>query len=134
MKSLAVLLALALAFDAAAAPAAVLPSTAAARGSPDEVILGISTITVTAPREGSAEVRALKAARTGGAAAGVAGLGWMGYLIAAGVTGPFGWAAAAVFLGGMTAYLAERRLEGEDDFPAGTGKPETGPPPAAARR
>jgi len=71
-------------------------------------------ITITAPREKPQP--ALKATRDGGAAVAAGGLGAMGYIVWAAPTGPFGWAAAAVFLGGMSAYLAHRRLKGHDDF------------------
>lgn len=74
-------------------------------------------ITITAPREKPQP--ALKAARDGGAAVAAGGLGAMGYIVWAAPTGPFGWAAAAVFLGGMSAYLSHRRLKGHDDFSPG---------------
>ncbi len=135
MKPLAVLIAVALAWNAVAAPAAEVPSTAPASGSAPEVILSVSTITVTAPRVSPSEVRVLKTAQAGGAAAGVAGLGWMSYVVYAGLGGPFGWAAALVFLGGMTAYLSHRRLEGDQDFPEGTaGKPPPAETAAAGRK
>lgn len=75
----------------------------------------ITTITVTAPRLG--EEAALRTARTTGAAAAAGGAGLMAYVVFFNAAGPFGWAAALVFMGGMTAYLSHRRLQGREDFP-----------------
>lgn len=75
----------------------------------------ITTITITAPRLG--EQAALKTARTTGTAAAVGGAGLMAYVVFFNAAGPFGWAAALVFVGGMTVYLSHRRLQGQEDFP-----------------
>jgi hypothetical protein len=81
------------------------------------------TFTVVAPRLKTDETAALRRARAGGAGTAAAGAGLLAYVVFAG-TGPFGWAAALLFLGGGTAYLAHRRLAGNDDF---------GPTPAKSR-
>lgn len=82
-------------------------------------------VTVTAPR--IREEDALKTARAAGAGTAVAGSGLMAYSILF-AAGPFGWAAALVFLGGMTSYLSHRRLQGKEDFKWGAS-PQP-PPPA----
>lgn len=71
-------------------------------------------VTVTAPR--LTEKAALETARTAGTGAAVAGGGLMAYTILFTAGGPFGWAAALLFLGGMTAYMSHRRLQGKEDF------------------
>ncbi|MBI3554028.1 MAG: hypothetical protein HY077_16150 [Elusimicrobia bacterium] len=58
----------------------------------------------------------LKLIRAGGIAVAAAGVGLMAYAVAAAAAGPIGWAAAAIFFGGLSAYLAHRRLQGKDDF------------------
>ncbi len=62
------------------------------------------------------ERRNLKLIRAAGIGVAVAGGGILAYSILAMSTGPVGWAAAALFLGGMSAYLAHRRLQGKNDF------------------
>ena len=92
--------------------------------------------TVTAPRV--KDQAALETARATGAGAAVAGTGLMAYAAFFTAGGPFGWAAALVFLGGMTAYLSHRRLHGKDDFswsappPRAPTDQNSGAPPAAA--
>ena len=120
MKTLAVLLSLAITLPASAAPSA----KPAVESSTAEVS-GAEPLTVTAPREKLApsEERVLKTARlTGGAAAGL-GAGLMTYVVFFGAAGPFGWAAALIFVGGMTAYLSHRRLRGAQDFTPTGGSP-----------
>lgn len=126
MKILAVLLSLSLAPGAAAqGPAGAAASVELATAP----YIAVSTITVTAPRPRSAdEIRVLKTARAGGAAVGAAGAGLMVYTVVFGLTGPFGWAASLIFLGGMTAYLSHRRLRGYDDFPKTRPPAEPRPP------
>jgi len=101
---------LSLALAAQAAPV-VAPSTMTAEG--------VGPITVTAPRVGPdpSEVPVLKTARTAGAVAGGMGVGLMSYAVFFAAGGPIGWAAALIFLGGMTVYLSDRRLQGHEDFP-----------------
>lgn len=103
----------------AALLALLLPLQARAQTQPVREIapvgVEIGTITVTAPRLG--EEAALKTARTTGTAAAVGGAGLMAYVVFFNAAGPFGWAAALVFVGGMTAYLSHRRLQGREDFP-----------------
>lgn len=60
-----------------------------------------------------AETRQLKLVRAGGIAVAAGGAGLMAYAVAVSMTGPIGWAAAAIFFGGMAAYLANRRLNGK---------------------
>lgn len=119
MRPLAVLLALCQALPAAAL---------APEASTGSYTLPGSTLTITAPRE-PASAQALRAARAGGGAVAVGGLGAMGYMALFSAGGPFGWAAALVLMGGMTAYLAHRRLSGKQDFP-----PAEAPPPAPPQR
>lgn len=89
-------------------------------------------VTVTAPR--LSEKQVLETARTAGAGAAVAGTGLMAYAAFFTAGGPFGWAAALLFLGGMTAYMSHRRLQGKEDFswsapPAGSEKAAKKPRP-----
>ena len=126
----------------AATLAVLMPLQAFAQAAPaapeaaETVVVG-STITVTAAR--FQETAVLKTARGAGGVAAVGGAGWIAYIAFVGPTGPFGWAAALLFLGGMTAYLSHRRLQGREDFPPkGTEKqppaPEkTAEPPAVSR-
>lgn len=62
------------------------------------------------------EEKTLKIVRGAGVAAAAAGLGLFAFALATAATGPIGWAAALVFFGGLGAYLAHRRLKGNDDF------------------
>ena len=55
--------------------------------------------------------------RTVGGVAAVSGLGLAGYAVFMAAAGPLGWAAGLLFFGGLSAYLAQRRLDGEQDFP-----------------
>lgn len=113
MKILAVLLSLSVPLSAQ--PLAV--SSAAPAEAPLEV-LEVSTITVTAPRpRGAQEERVLKIARGTGLGMAAGGAGLMSYVLILDLVGPFGWAASLLFLGGMTAYLSHRRLQGYEDFP-----------------
>lgn len=115
MRMLAGVMALLLAFPVPgqASEAAVDASTAA--------VLETAPIVVTAPAPETE--RALKTARAAGVGTGVAGVGLMTYVAVAGLSGPFGWAVALIFLGGMTAYLSNRRLQGREDFSWGAPKP-----------
>lgn len=123
MKIASALLALVIAFP--------LPRTAAAiedvETSTTSVEAAVPTepLTVTAPRV--REQAALETARAAGAGTAVAGLGLMAYAVFF-ATGPFGWAAAAIFFGGTTAYLSNRRLQGKDDF-SWSAPPETAKKP-----
>ncbi len=85
-------------------------------------------ITVTAPR--ITEKAVLETTRVAGAGTAIAGGGLMAYTVLFTAGGPFGWAAALVFLGGMTAYMSHRRLQGKDDFDW-SSRPEAAP---AAKR
>jgi hypothetical protein len=85
--------------------------------------------TITAPR--IKDQAALETARATGAGAAVAGTGLMAYSVFFAAAGPFGWAAALIFVGGMTAYLSHRRLHGKEDFAWGQPPPPT--PPQAAK-
>lgn len=127
MKTPAALLALLLAFPPPAPAAGIETSTVPATVISTEPFTG--PVTVTAPRISEDEV--LKTARAAGAGTAVAGGGLMAYSILF-AAGPFGWAAALVFLGGMTSYLSHRRLQGKEDFKWGAAPP---PPqaPATAR-
>lgn len=122
MKAMALLLCLALTAPAARAAA---PSTM--------TVAGVEPITVTAARPviDPAEVPALKTARTAGAVAGGMGVGLMSYVVFFSAAGPFGWAAALIFVGGMTAYLSHRRLQEHQDFPP-TPRPAPSPVPATS--
>lgn len=96
-----------------AAEEAVETSTSAAEAAVStEPLTG--PFTVTAPR--IREQAVLETARAAGAGTAVAGTGLMAYAAFFTAGGPFGWAAALVFLGGMTAYLSHRRLKGKQDF------------------
>ncbi|OGR94968.1 MAG: hypothetical protein A2V88_04225 [Elusimicrobia bacterium RBG_16_66_12] len=116
MRPLAVLLSLAVAAQAAAAPSTM-------------TVAGVEPITVTAARPviDPAEIPTLKTARAAGAVAGGMGVGLMSYVVFFSAGGPFGWAAALIFVGGMTAYLSHRRLQDRQDFPP---TPRPAPPPA----
>ncbi len=102
MKRLAVFLALLIARPASAAEASA---------STEPVT---TPLTVTAPRV--KDQAALETARAAGAGVAAAGTGLMAYVVFFSAAGPFGWAAALVFVGGMTAYLSHRRLAGREDF------------------
>lgn len=84
-------------------------------------------ITVTAPR--ITEKAVLETTRAAGAGTAIAGGGLMAYTVLFTAGGPFGWAAALVFLGGMTAYMSHRRLQGKDDFDW-SARPDAAPPTA----
>ncbi|MDP3543954.1 MAG: hypothetical protein Q8T11_15925 [Elusimicrobiota bacterium] len=88
-------------------------------------------VTVTAPRVTEQDV--LKTARVAGAGTAVAGGGLMTYAVLFTAGGPFGWAAALVFLGGMTAYLSHRRLQGKEDFKWGVAPQPAPQAPATAQ-
>ena len=62
------------------------------------------------------EIRGLKIARGVGIGAAAVGLGLFAFSIATGGAGAVVAAAALVFFGGLTAYLAHRRIHGKDDF------------------
>lgn len=79
-------------------------------------------LTVTAPR--LRDQAMLETARATGAGVAAAGAGLMTYAVFF-ATGPFGWAAAGLFFGGMTAYLSHRRLQGKEDFNWSAPPPET---------
>lgn len=114
MKIAAVFLALLTAFPSSAwAQEAVAPSTAAVEPSISTVAIEAPLI-ITAPRV--KDQAALETARATGAGAAVAGTGLIAYSVFFAATGPIGWAAALVFVGGMTAYLSHRRLQGKEDF------------------
>ena len=119
MKLLAAFLSLLLTAQAFGQPIP-LSTAPAAEGSAD-VEFSTSPITVTAPRE-SPEVARLKVARGTGAVAAAGGGGLMIYSMLFAAGGPFTLAAGLLLLGGLTAYLAHRRLHGHDDF-------SPGPPP-----
>jgi hypothetical protein len=106
MKSLATLLSLSLASSCWAA--------GAAEEEPGQPIV----IFGTRPKAPPPKVKALKRTRAAGLAAAGGGIGLMGWSIAAASAGPIGWAAGLLSAGGMSAYLAQRRLDGREDFKA----------------
>lgn len=53
----------------------------------------------------------LEGIRIAGFAGASAGFGLFAYAVAAAATGPIGWAAALVFFGGLSAYLAHQALK-----------------------
>jgi hypothetical protein len=81
---------------------------------------GLPPLTVTAPRLSEKQARELKTARSSGAV--VAGAG-AGLALNAGIIGLGAfivvWGGALLFVGGLTAYLCHRRLQGKDDFGPG---------------
>lgn len=112
-----------------AAPGRALPAQGVEED-PAPVTEQLPPVTVTAPRVD--ERRALENARAGGATAAGFGAGLMSYVVLFG--GPFGWGAALLYLGGMTSYLSDRRLEGVEDLsprrvpaPAPADEPVTAP-------
>ena len=131
MKIAAALLALLTAWTPSPRAQEVAPSTAAVEPSVSTVTLE-GPLTVTAPRIREKEV--LETARATGAGAAVAGTGLMAYAAFFTAGGPFGWAAALIFVGGMTAYLSHRRLQGKEDF-SWSAAPPPAPParPEAAK-
>lgn len=138
MKITAALLALLTALPSSGwAQEAVSPSTSAVEPSISTAAVE-GPFTVTAPRV--KDQAALETARATGAGAAVAGTGLMAYAAFFTAGGPFGWAAALVFLGGMTAYLSHRRLQGKEDFSwsapppnAASERPRDAATPATAR-
>ena len=106
---------------------AVAPSTSAVEPSVSTAAVE-GPFTVTAPRV--KDQAALETARAAGAGTAVAGTGLMAYAAFFTAGGPFGWAAALVFLGGMTAYLSHRRLQGKEDF-SWSAPPPPAPPQEA---
>jgi len=120
MKSIAILLSLLIPASAIGqpTPADVSPSTAP--------IVILEPIIITAPllrQEGP-----LKIARATGGLAALSGVGLVVYAVLFVGTGPLGWATGLIFFGGLTAYLAHRRLNGEKDFKSGQS---AAPAPAA---
>jgi hypothetical protein len=92
---------------------APIPST-----EPPSVIVPVfPPLTVKAPRPNEKQIRELKKARVGGGV--VAGAG-AGLALNAGIIGLGGflvvWGGGLVFVGGLIAYLAHRRLQGKEDF------------------
>jgi len=85
-------------------------------------------LVITAPHPTKAEIQRLKKIRTAGSVAAVSGTGLLFYGALVAGTGPIGWAAGLMFGGGLTAYLAHRRLNGHDDF-----GPTNAVAPSAAR-
>lgn len=126
MKTVAILLSLSLlapAYSQQAEP--VTPSGTLPAGSPTEPTAvtppALPPLTVTAPRPEQKQAQALKQGRLAG---GVMALSGAGLLLDAGIIGLGGflvvWGGALVFVGGLGAYLIQRRLHGENDFgPAG---------------
>ncbi|HEX4048809.1 MAG TPA: hypothetical protein VH309_13280 [Elusimicrobiota bacterium] len=115
MRKLAILLSLCLPLAAAAQVPATPAEVAISTGAPP----AFSTITVTAPHLRAAPPAgeaALKTVRAGGVAAAAGGLGLIAYAVIFEAAGPIGWAAGLLFFGGMTAYIAHRRLHGHDDL------------------
>ena len=119
MKSVAILLSLLIPASAVgqSAPAAVALSTG-----PVAFLEPLIIIAPLLKQEGP-----LKIARATGGLAAVSGVGLMVYTVLFVGTGPIGWAAGLIFFGGMTAYLAHRRLNGIKDF-----KPTQGAAPSQA--
>lgn len=119
MRSIAILLSLLVSAPAVGQPmpAGVSPSTAPA-GSLEPIII----IAPLLKQEGP-----LKVARATGGVVALSGVGLMVYAVVFAGTGPIGWAAGIIFFGGLTAYLAHRRLNGEKDF-----KPAKGAAPTQA--
>jgi hypothetical protein len=131
MKIFAALLALLTAMPPAGrAQEAVAPSTSAVEISQSSSPVA-EPLTVTATRIN--ERAALETARTAGAGAAVAGTGLMAYAVFFAAGGPVGWAAALIFMGGMTAYLSHRRLTGKQDFSWSAPPPPAQTPPKAAK-
>jgi hypothetical protein len=97
-------------------PAEVSPTGVAADRS-SATAAGLPPLTVTAPRMEQKQARELKQARsTGGVVAGAGA----GLALNAGIIGLGAflvvWGGALIFVGGLTAYLCHRRLQGKDDF------------------
>lgn len=131
MKIVAAFLAVLTALPSAGwAQEAVAPSTAAVEPSVSTSAVE-GPFTITAPRVKDQAL--LENARTAGAGAAVAGTGLMAYSVFFAAAGPFGWAAALIFVGGMTAYLSHRRLHGKEDFSWSASPPNAAAPPATAR-
>ena len=58
----------------------------------------------------------LKIARATGGVVALSGVGILVYVVIFAGTGPIGWATGLIFFGGLTAYLAHRRLNEKQDF------------------
>ncbi len=71
---------------------------------------------ITAPGVGQEHPRALKRARIAGGITAAGGAGLMTYAVMFDI-GSMGLASFIILIGGLTAYLAHRRLHGIDDFP-----------------
>jgi hypothetical protein len=85
----------------------------------------IEPLTVTAQRthaEEEARIARLKTTRAAGGLLAGSGVGLMAYAVLFAGAGPIGWAAGLMFLGGLTAYLAHRRLKKKDDFSETTNR------------
>ena len=77
---------------------------------------GSLRITHNPPPVPDKEVRNLRIARGVGIGAAALGLGLFAFSVATAGSGAVVAAAALVFFGGLTAYLAHRRINGKDDF------------------
>jgi hypothetical protein len=121
MKFVAIILSLLIPASAVCqpTPAGLSPSTVTAGG--------LEPLIVTALPPGPEAP--LKIARATGGIVALSGVGLMVYAVLFVGTGPIGWATGLIFFGGLTAYLAHRRLKGDKDF-----KPDQGAAPAPAAR
>jgi hypothetical protein len=117
------ILSLLLALCVPSAAHAQLLSTAAVDSSTATAV-ALPPLIITAPTfsdEEQQQILELKTTRAVGGAAALAGIGLMSYAVLFAAAGPIGWAAGLIFFGGMSAYLAHRRLQGKNDFASPAG-------------
>ncbi len=76
----------------------------------------LAPLVVTVPWLTPEETKRLERARDIGGLAATSGAGVILYAVVIASAGPIAWASCLVFIGGLTAYLSHRRLQGHEDF------------------
>ena len=86
----------------------------------------LAPLVITAPWLSPEETRRLKQAQAIGGVTAASATGVIIYSVIVASAGPIAWAASLLFVGGLTAYLSHRRLQGHDDFSSETQAPASG--------
>jgi len=93
----------------------------------------LAPIVITAPWLSPEETKRLKQARAIGGLTAVSATGVIIYTVIVASAGPIAWAASLLFVGGLTAYLSNRRLQGHNDFGSGAQASDGGKNVAAQK-
>ncbi len=125
MKTLAAVLSMLMAAPLMAQPAQDSTPEISISTTPSSVF---APLIITAPWLTPAQVKRLKETRAGGTLAAASGLGVIIYSAVVAAAGPIAWASALLLVGGLTAYLSQRRLKGHKDF---SSAPQASTPQAA---